>query len=91
MRVTFGNLAGGCLISADDLFYRFFAADARNMGEASAYNLGRLPMIWLAVFMAAVAAIGLLWLRVRSGLRWRKMIDNYAEREIAQTRKSFTI
>jgi hypothetical protein len=42
----------------------------------------------LAAALAAVAAVGLLYFRVRNGIRWRKMIDNYADREIARDRKS---
>jgi hypothetical protein len=44
-------------------------------------------MVLLAAALATVAAVGMLCLRVRNGIRWRKMIDTYADREIAQARE----
>jgi hypothetical protein len=47
-----------------------------------------LPAAVLVSVLAATAAVCLLYLRVRNGVRWRRMIDTYADREIARDRKS---
>jgi hypothetical protein len=45
-------------------------------------------MIWLATAVAAIAAGGFLYFRVRSRIRWRRMIDAYADRQIARQRRT---
>jgi len=45
-------------------------------------------MVVLSAALAVLAAVGFIYLRVRNRSRWRKMIDAYADRQIAQARRS---
>jgi len=45
-------------------------------------------MVALLAALAALAAVGFIYLRVRNRTRWRRMIDAYADRQIAQARRS---